>query len=71
MEDPSDSLENIWDRLLSRVPEQVRSAYSGLRIEEKQAVLKHLRKMSTEPGWHPEQRRSAEAALKALVNVDR
>jgi hypothetical protein len=66
MEDPSNSLENIWDRLLSRVPEQVRSAFSGLGPEEQQEILKHLRKMSTEPGWHPEQRRSAEAALKAL-----
>jgi hypothetical protein len=68
MEGPFDALENIWDQLLSRVPEQVRLAFSGLEPEEQQAILEHLRKMAAEPGWHPEQRRSAEAALEALGN---
>jgi hypothetical protein len=71
MEDPSESLEAIWDSLLSRVPAQVRLAFSGLEPKEQQAILEHLRKMSTEPAWHPEQARSAEAALKALEKGDR
>ncbi|MCJ7661628.1 MAG: hypothetical protein MUO67_20970 [Anaerolineales bacterium] len=60
------SVEQIWDKLLSREPGSVREAYSTLDKEEQAAVLTHLRKMACEPGWHPEQRKSADIALEEL-----
>jgi hypothetical protein len=64
----SDPLEILWDNLLSRQPDRVRSAFAALASAEQQVVLEHLRRMSREAGWHPEQRRSACAALDALSN---
>ena len=60
------SVEQIWDNLLSREPGSVRAAYSTLDKEEQAAVLSHLRKMASEPGWHPEQKKSADIALEEL-----
>jgi hypothetical protein len=62
-------LENLWEALLSRQPEQVRKAFAGLQAAERQSVREHLNRMATEPGWHPEQRLSAQAALEALSTV--
>lgn len=59
-------LEHLWDRLLSRQPEQVREAFSELSAPDQQTVLTHLQRMAGEPGWHPEQRASALVALNAL-----
>ncbi len=59
--------EDIWEALLSRETEQIRHAYDGLSAEEQQAVLAHLKRMTSEPGWHPEQVLSAQAALKAIT----
>ena len=59
-------VEQIWDNLLSREPGSVRDAYSTLDKEEQAAVLAHLRKMASEPGWHPEQKKSADIALEEL-----
>lgn len=59
-------LEGLWERLLSRQPEEVRTAFLSLSTREQEAVLAHLGRMVTEPGWHPEQRTSAQAALDAL-----
>lgn len=56
----------IWDRLLSRDAEIVRSEFSKLTADEQQAVLIHLRRMTKDPDWHPEQRLSAEVAIEAL-----
>ncbi len=60
-------LETLWDALLSRQPDKIKNAYGGLQAEEKEEILAHLKRMSEEPGWHPEQRRSAQAALIALT----
>ena len=68
MDEPSDSLESIWERLLSRQPAQVREVYAGLSEDEQAAVLDHLRRMASEPGWHAEQRESARAALNVLAD---
>ncbi len=68
MDDFIDPLEALWSSLLSRHPDTIRTAYQTLSVEEQQAVLEHLRRMASEPGWHPEQQRSAEAALHALKN---
>jgi hypothetical protein len=61
-----DDLELLWDHLLSRQPELVRQAFQSLQPGEQAAVLQHLQRMASEDGWHPEQRRSAQAALTAL-----
>lgn len=59
-------LESLWDRLLSREPVLIQSAFTALPANEQAAVLQHLRRMAVEDGWHPEQRLSAEAALHAI-----
>ena len=61
-----DALETLWDQLLSRQPERIRPAFSSLTTQEKESVLAHLRRMTSDPGWHPEQRLSAQSALDAL-----
>lgn len=63
----TEDLETLWDQLLSRQPDQVLKAFAALSESEQQAVLSHLRNMAEEDGWHPEQRISAQAALKALA----
>ncbi len=63
---PPNPLETVWDALLSRQAEQVQTAYTALDLASRQVVLAHLRRMVTEPGWHPEQIQSAQAALAAL-----
>ncbi len=67
MNDRPDFLELLWEDLLSRQTERVRAAFAGLLPAEQKAVLAHLQRMSDEAGWHPEQRRSAQAALQALL----
>ena len=62
---PSD-LEVLWNDLLSRQPELVRSAFASLDRASQKLVRIHLERMATEAGWQPEQRDSAKAALKAL-----
>ncbi len=69
MEDEQDQLEILWEHLLSRQAELVRAAYAGLEAGDQLVVVAHLRRMSTEAGWHPEQRKSAKAALRALNSV--
>ena len=59
-------LEDLWERLLSRRPRQVRAAFESLTSAQQTTVLEHLRRMASEPDWHPEQQRSAAAALKAV-----
>ncbi len=62
----SDPIEDIWGRLLSRQPEEIRKAFAGLNPEEQRYVMAHLQRMVSEAGWHPEQVASAQAALEAL-----
>ena len=59
-------LETLWEKLLSRQPDLVRAAFSGLAAQERQSVVAHLRSMASESGWHTEQRLSAQSALDAL-----
>ena len=63
------SVEQMWESLLSREPGAVSEVFSTLDEEEQAAVLAHLRKMTCEPGWHPEQKKSAEAALGVLKGL--
>jgi len=64
--DAPGAVEQLWDNLLSRQHKLVRAAFESLGEDEQVAVLAHLRKMTSEPDWHPEQRASAMAALEAL-----
>lgn len=64
------SLEEFWEELLSRQPNRISAAYASISGLEKESILNHLHKMATEPGWHPEQRKSAQAALNVLNPAD-
>jgi hypothetical protein len=66
MDRSTNPLEVLWDKILSRQPEQIRKAFMSLRSDEQQSVLTHIKHMATDPGWHPEQRISAQAAIEAL-----
>ena len=59
-------LERIWDGILSRDPETIRTTYLSLDQASKGVVLQHLERMATEDGWHPGQVASAQAALNAI-----
>ncbi len=61
------NLESLWDRILSRQPESVNAAYGTLSPEEQDAIITHLKRMATETDWHPEQQKSAKAALTILM----
>jgi hypothetical protein len=69
MDDPVNPLETLWDGLLSREPARVRQTFEGLQSSERQVVLDHLARMASEPGWQPEQRASAQAALAAIQRI--
>jgi len=69
MDNEDDLLEILWGQLLSRQAEQVRAAYTSLDPDGQQVVVAHLRRMVSEAGWHPEQRKSARAALRALDSL--
>ncbi len=58
--------EELWDRLLSRLPALVRSTFASLPADQQNSVLAHLQRMADEDGWHEEQRISARSALQAL-----
>ena len=62
-----DTLETLWDRLLSRQPAEILAAFERLPVSEQAAVLAHLRRMAEEDGWQPGQRASAKAALEILA----
>lgn len=64
--DDSNSLDVFWGGLLSGQPERVQAAFTSLGETEQQAVLAHLLRMANEPGWQPEQRESAQLALRIL-----
>lgn len=67
----SDQLDDLWDALLSRNPSKVQVAFLGLERNQQNFVLQHLNRMVSEVGWHPEQRESASAALKALTDLSK
>lgn len=69
MNDIGYSLEEIWDGLLSRETEKIRMIYQTLDENSRKTAFQHLQKMSTEEGWHPDQRLSAQTALAALKDI--
>lgn len=65
MTETPEPLEIFWDAVLSRQSELIRAAIGSLDTAGRRRVLAHLQRMAKEEGWHPEQRASAEAALRA------
>lgn len=63
--------ENPWEDILSRNPEKIKTAYGNLSEEEQKDVSSHLKKMSTESGWHKEQKISADTALEVILNINK
>ena len=61
-----DSIEKMWEEILSRDPDRIRIAYNSLTSEEKIQIFDHLKKMAHESGWHQEQKLSAESAIKEI-----
>jgi hypothetical protein len=64
--DDLSNLEILWDKLLSKQKDLVQSAFTSLSLKEREAVIEHLKSMSSEHGWHSEQQKSAKAALTIL-----
>ena len=62
------SIEQTWDNLLSCQKDKILTAFIQLCKSDQLAVLKHLKRMVIEDGWHREQKQSATAALKVLKN---
>ncbi len=59
-------LEKTWDAILSRDKDAIQCVYDALDGESQKAIVEHLYKMATEEGWHPEQVKSAQIALRSL-----
>jgi hypothetical protein len=66
IEHQSNDPQEFWDKLLSGETRWVRAAFASLQAGEKRVVMAHLGRMASEPGWQPEQRASAQAALGIL-----
>lgn len=63
------SIEDLWDALLSRDPERIQKTYRDLSESDRKAVVDHLIKMGTEDGWHSTQKQSAQIALDAFKRL--
>jgi hypothetical protein len=55
--------EQLWEEILSEDAAQVLPALRALSVEERAAILAHLRRMAHETGWSDGQARRARAAL--------
>lgn len=65
----SEPIQYTWEALLSRQPEQVLSAYQHATPAEQAAILIHLQRMTSEDGWQPEQKLSAQIALQVITQA--
>lgn len=65
-----DPLELFWDAILSREPERIRAVFLPLNTATRKELTQHLQRMAAEPDWHPEQRKSAQAALLTIQEID-
>lgn len=60
-------LEKTWDGILSCETKKIQQTFSSLDEQNQLVVLEHLRKMTGELGWQPEQVKSASAALQVIA----
>jgi hypothetical protein len=58
--------QTFWAAILSRRRRRILMAFESVSHEEQRAVVTHLRRMSVEAGWLPQQKDSAEAALAVI-----
>jgi hypothetical protein len=63
------SVEQLWDNLLSREIETIKSSFQHLNQSNRIAVIEHLNRMTTEDSWHPEQKKSAQITLQAIEEL--
>jgi hypothetical protein len=63
------SIEDLWNELLSRDPIRIKNIFEDLGDRDRQAVIDHLKTMTSEEGWHSTQKRSARIALKAIEKL--
>jgi hypothetical protein len=63
------SLEALWDGLLSKEPEKVKSIYQNLGIKDREYAISHLKRMANEDGWHPLQKSAAQVALRLIRDL--
>lgn len=68
MNEGNNELEALWEALLSRQEQLIIRAFNKIDPQEQQAILKHLNRMVSEPGWQPEQVTSARTALNILIS---
>ena len=61
------SIEDFWEDILSQDSERIFAAISMLDALTHQEVIRHLKRMTLEPGWHPAQSTAASLALEALA----
>ncbi len=62
----TDPLETFWDAILSREPAKICAAYRTTTAQERKDTWRHLQKMRSETGWHPQQQVSAQLALETI-----
>ena len=60
------SIEQLWDALLSRDSALIQKTYKHLNEKDRKTIMDHLIKMTTETGWHSDQKFSAQAAIDAF-----
>ena len=63
------SIEQFWDALLSRAPENIQKTYKHLSMDERKTVNNHLITMTTENGWSIIQKHSAQIALDSIKGL--
>lgn len=64
------SIEDFWEDILSQDSERIFAAISMLDALTHQEVIRHLKLMTVEPGWHPAQMTAAFNALSILANFN-
>jgi hypothetical protein len=64
------SIDRFWDALLSCDLELIQKTYKHLKEKDQEMIMDHLIKMTTEFGWHQEQKRSAQTAIDAINGLE-
>lgn len=68
--DQNSFLESVWDGILCMQNARIMQTFLSLDEDNQQTVKNHLLRMTTEPGWHPEQVKSAKFALQTILSTE-
>lgn len=71
MSDLGSFLETTWENILSRDEQRIKDTFTALSQIDREVVKSHLKKMTTEEGWHTEQVASARIALQTIAQMRR